>query len=78
MVPSHPLGEEAWMSEATVAVELDEVTPAEGRRMLEERAEREFRMTLDEFAGAFKAGQFSGEGENMAAEELAFLLPLAR
>jgi hypothetical protein len=71
--------EEASMSKATVAaVEVEDFTPQQARARLEERAVREFDMTLDEFADAFERGYFSTEGENTAAEELAFLLPLAR
>lgn len=67
------------MSRTTIAtVEVEEITPNQGRELLEERAQRDFGMTLDEFADAFERGHFSGEGENAAAEELAFLLPLAR
>lgn len=67
------------VSEATVAaVEIDELTPDQARAHLEARAQREFDMTLDEFADSFERGYFSGEGEDTAAEELAFLLPLAR
>lgn len=67
------------MSETTVAaVEVDEITPDQGRELLEERAQRGFGMTLDDFAEAFEKGHFSTDGENTAAEELAFLLPLAR
>jgi hypothetical protein len=66
------------MSRTTVAaVEVEEITASQGRELLEQRAQREFGMSLDEFADAFKRGQFSGEAENTAAEELAFLLPLA-
>lgn len=67
------------MSEATVTgVETEEITVEQGRRLLEARAQREFGMSLDEFVAAFDAGRFSGEEEDTAAEELAFLLPLAR
>jgi hypothetical protein len=67
------------MSRTTIAdVEVEEITPSQGRELLEERAQRSFGMTLDEFAAAFERGDFSGEGENAAAEELAFMLPLAR
>jgi hypothetical protein len=70
---------EASVSEATIAtVEIEEFTPDQAREHLEARAQREFGMTLDEFVDCFERGYFSTEGENTAAEELAFLLPFAR
>jgi hypothetical protein len=67
------------MSEVTIAgVEIEELTPEQAREHLEARAQREFGMALDEFADCFERGHFSTEGENTAAEEFAFLLPLAR
>jgi hypothetical protein len=67
------------MSRTTIAaVEVEKISPNQGRELLEQRAQSEFGMTLDEFADAFERGYFSGEDENTAAEELAFLLPLAR
>lgn len=73
-----PWKEADIMSETTVAaVEFEELSPEQMRVHLEARAAREFDMTLDEFVDCFERGYFSGDGENTAAEELAFLLPLA-
>lgn len=58
-------------------VAFEEIGPEQGRRMLEEEAQRRFGMALVEFVAAWETGCFAEGPEDTSAEELAFLLPLA-
>lgn len=72
--------EEADMSNTTVAggsVEVEELSAEQGRRMLEDVAQREFGTSWAEFLAAYEAGAFVGTDRARAAEELAFLAPFA-
>jgi len=59
------------------AVEVEELTPEQGRSMLEEAAQDRFGTSWDEFYRAYQSGAFAGTDRARLAEELAFLAPFA-
>ena len=58
-------------------VAFEAVTAEQGRVLLEAEAQARFGMSLADFLDAWRAGRFAEGPEDTAAEELAFLLPLA-
>ncbi len=70
----------AAVSGTTVAddgVEVEEVSPEQGRQMLEEAAQATFGMTWSDFYAAYRSGAFVDTERARAAEQLAFLVPFA-
>lgn len=68
------------MSGTTVAgdaVEVEELSPEQGRQMLEEAAEATFGMTWLDFHAAYQSGAYVDTDQARAAEQLAFLAPFA-
>lgn len=59
------------------SVEVEELTPEQGRAMLEDAARDRFGSSWDDFLEAYSAGAFTGTERARDAEELAFLAPFA-
>jgi hypothetical protein len=55
---------------------VQELTPAQGRALLDERSQLFFRVGIDEFAQGWRAGRYGAVDENPEALELALLLPM--
>ncbi len=62
---------------AADAVEVEELSPEQGRQMLEDAADATFGMTWSEFYTAYQSGAYVGTDQARAAEQLAFLAPFA-
>ncbi len=58
--------------------EIQELSYEEGFRLLDEEARRTLGITGEEFLKAWDEGRFGEGPENVAAEELAMLIPFAR
>lgn len=64
------------MSPITAEPGVIELTPEEGRKMLDERTRRELGMSLKEFVLAYDAGEL--DMSRPEVEHLVMLLPFAR
>ena len=61
-----------------VLPEAVEVDYSEGAAILDRAARRKLQMSGEEFIARWDAGDLGGDEENVAAQEVAMLLPMAR